>query len=84
MFQHGFEEGFRRVRQDSPSIADQLERYLSETQRPPELQRKPKDLRHQSHQNQHHLKLKHHNEKTDIWRCHSTFHLTKTEIFCLI
>ncbi len=41
MFQHGFEEGFRRVRQDSPSIADQLERYLSETQRPLEPQKKP-------------------------------------------
>ncbi len=40
MFQHGFEEGFRRVRQDSPSIADQLERYLAETQRPPEPQKK--------------------------------------------
>ena len=34
MFQHGFEEGFRRVQQDSPSIADQLDRYLSETERP--------------------------------------------------
>ena len=41
MFQHGFEEGFRRVRHDSPSIADQLERYLAETQRPPEPQKKP-------------------------------------------
>ena len=41
MFQHGFEKGFRRVRQDSPSIADQLERYLSETHRPPEPQKKP-------------------------------------------
>ena len=41
MFQHGFEEGFRRVRQDSPSIADQLERYLAETQRPTEPQKKP-------------------------------------------
>ena len=40
MFQHGFEKGFRRVRQDSPSIADQLERYLSETQRPPSPQKK--------------------------------------------
>lgn len=41
MFQHGFEEGFRRVRRDSPSIADELERYFNETQRPPERQKPP-------------------------------------------
>ncbi|MDE0481770.1 MAG: hypothetical protein OXI67_04235 [Candidatus Poribacteria bacterium] len=41
MFQHGFEEGFRRVRRDSPSIADELERYFAETQRPPERQGPP-------------------------------------------
>ncbi|RKU17075.1 hypothetical protein C6501_05025 [Candidatus Poribacteria bacterium] len=41
MFQHGFEEGFRRVRRDSPSIADELERYLSETQGPPKRQGPP-------------------------------------------
>ncbi len=38
LYQHGFEEGFRRIRQDSPALAAQLERYLGlkRLQPPPE------------------------------------------------
>ena len=31
LFQHGFEEGFRRVRRDSPALAEQLEGTGTET-----------------------------------------------------
>ena len=42
LFQHGFEEGFRRVRRDSPALAEQLERFFGLGQRPPpEMQKKP-------------------------------------------
>ena len=42
LFQHGFEEGFRRVRQDSPALAEQLEHYFGQGQRPPpEMQKTP-------------------------------------------
>ena len=42
LFQHGFEEGFRRVRQDSPALAEQLERYFGQGQKPlPDMQKKP-------------------------------------------
>ena len=42
LFQHGFEEGFRRVRRDSPALAEQLERFFGQEQKPPpEMQKKP-------------------------------------------
>ena len=42
LFQHGFEEGFRRLRRDSPALAEQLERYFGGGQKkPPEIPRKP-------------------------------------------
>jgi hypothetical protein len=42
LFQHGFEEGFRRVRRDSPALAEQLERFFGQGQKPPpEMQKKP-------------------------------------------
>ena len=42
LFQHGFEEGFRRVRRDSPALAEQLEQYFGQGQKPPpEMQKKP-------------------------------------------
>ena len=42
LFQHGFEEGFRRVRRDSPALAEQLERHFGQGQKPPPaMQKKP-------------------------------------------
>ena len=42
LFQHGFEEGFRRVRRDSPALAEQLERHFGQGQKPPpDMQKKP-------------------------------------------
>ncbi len=38
MFQHGFEEGFRRLRKDDAGLAAELERQLAETHRPPKPQ----------------------------------------------
>lgn len=35
LFQHGFEEGFRRLRGTDSAMADELERQLAETHRPP-------------------------------------------------
>ena len=36
LFKHGFEEGFRRVKRDSPELAEQLERYFGTGRRPPQ------------------------------------------------
>ena len=42
LFQHGFEEGFRRIKRDSPALAEQLERYFGRGQKPPpDMQKKP-------------------------------------------
>lgn len=35
LFQHGFDEGFRRIKRDSPVLANQLERYFGGGQKPP-------------------------------------------------
>lgn len=42
LYQHGFEEGFRRIRQDTPALAAQLERYfgLERLQHPTEKSEK--------------------------------------------
>ncbi len=36
MFQHGFEEGLRRIRKDDSALAAELERQLAEAHRPPD------------------------------------------------
>ena len=36
LFKHGFEKGFRRVKRDSPALANQLERYFGTERRPPQ------------------------------------------------
>lgn len=42
LFQHGFEEGFRRIRRDSPALAEQLEHFFGQGQKPPpDMQKKP-------------------------------------------
>ena len=39
MFQHGFEEGLRRLRKDDAGLAAELERQIAETHRPPKPHR---------------------------------------------
>ena len=42
LFQHGFDDGFRRISRDSPALAEQLERYFGQGQKPPpKMQKKP-------------------------------------------
>jgi hypothetical protein len=42
LFQHGFEEGFRRVRRDNPALAEQLAHFFGQRQKPPpDMQKKP-------------------------------------------
>ena len=35
LFQHGFDEGFRRISRDSPALAEQLKQYFGQGQKPP-------------------------------------------------
>ena len=42
LFQHGFDEGFRRIKRDSPMLANQLERYFGGGQKPtPDIPKRP-------------------------------------------
>ena len=35
LFQHGFDDGFRRISRDNPALAEQLKQYFGQGQKPP-------------------------------------------------